>query len=260
MTLFPISGREVALGESTPADPFGEPVLSANAVPFPSIKPATVFVVRGFSLFLLLFGPVFGQRSEGVEARGEYRQIDFAAEKTSMIQITVDSRQETARIWSAAAEAESATGQRERFDLVSILTPDSLLWWSLVYRRDGTAANALADFSSNYRCVGDGRSVRCFLTLVFKEVLVRTCNDQVPTAQRHQYLADRVAELANPGGWSLMDSFQRIPIADVAGLKTLFQRQIGGPVRAIRIQDVKKTTAGYELGSAGKTAAPVSWC
>jgi hypothetical protein len=176
-------------------------------------------------------------------------RVDFTSEKASTIKIAINSREQIVRIWSAPAEAESTSGNRGKFDLVSISTPDNLLWWGLLDRLNGTPVDALADFVKYHQCIADGRSIRCFVALVFKEVLVRTCDDRVPAAQRQQFLASSVADIANPGAWSLMDSFQRVSVADVAGVKGLFRRDgFGGLVRAVQIYEVKKTSAGYELG------------
>ena len=43
--------------------------------PQPKLKSATFLIVRSFSLFFLIFGSLLGQRPQGVEVRGEYRNL-----------------------------------------------------------------------------------------------------------------------------------------------------------------------------------------
>ena len=149
-------------------------------------------------------------------------KVHFASEQQSTIKVTVDSHEETARIWSAPADLDVA-GHQERFDVLSIATPDKMLWWSLEYNPDSAPGHSLAEFDNYHRCIADGRFFRCFISLVFNDILVRTCIDKVSDIDRQRYLISRVSEVQNPGAWALLKSFDKISIHGIDNFSSLHE-------------------------------------
>jgi len=160
--------------------------------------------------------------------------------------MVLNAQAQSTRFWTAPVDFAKAPAIPGRFDVISIVTPEGLIWWGLKFS-DPQTADPGAEFASDEHCVADSKTIKCFIARG-TDIRVRTCADKVTLSERQQYLQQRLSEVKEPLAWALLDSYERLPLRALPGLAgTFFPDFLGPLVPATQIEHAKKNGDNYEL-------------